>query len=296
MTDIDNPVAGVIEALRAKPLDFEGDLTRLRTQFEALGSCPQDPAGTAQRTGDVPVLVFEAPSGPVPRKRGAVMFLHSGGYVAGTARGSAALAMALATATGRTVVSVDYSLAPEAPFPAARDEALAVYRSLSDEHGPGRVALVGASAGGGIAVQMLLELRAQGVPMPAAVAVVSPFVDLTLSGSSYERNAERDPSLTRRGLEAAASHYAATKDAQNPASGSLSGLPPMQIHVGSLEILLSDSVDLAAGLGAEDVHVELEVWPGMVHVFPTFAARIPQGVEALRRIGAHMDRWMRGAD
>ncbi len=299
MTDTDTPVAAVIAALRANPLDFAGSIPELRAGFERLGARPDPDDSIEELLGGVPVRRFLPASQARATKAdeaagrpGAVLFLHAGGYVAGSALGSSGLARALSSATAREVISVDYRLAPEHPFPAAREDALAAYQALLDAHAPGDIAFVGASAGGGIVVQALMELGGRGLPMPAAAAVISPFVDLTASGRSYGLNADRDPSLTRSGLEAAARHYAATGRALDPASGPLRGFPPTQIHVGSLEILLSDSTDLAARLAGDDVHVELEVWPGMVHVFPTFSARLAEGAEALERIGAHLDRWM----
>jgi len=294
MTESEDPVDLVSAALRANPLDFAGDIPDLRTRFERLGARPDAGASREEALGDVPARRF-LPRGiaaDAARRAGAVLFFHAGGYVAGSALGSSGLASALAAATGRPVISVDYRLAPEHPFPAARVDALTAYAALLDAHDPGEIALVGASAGGGIVVQALMAMRERGLRMPGAAALVSPFVDLTASGGSYRINAERDPSLTRRGLVAAASHYAASGPPVDPASASLAGFPPTQIHVGSIEILLSDSIGLAARLAEDDVHVELEVWPRMVHVFPTFAERLVEGTEALRRIGAHLDRWL----
>lgn len=281
------PVDAVVAALRANPLDFAGDLAELRERFDALGRRPE---GVEILSVEVDgIRVIELPGDPA---RGPVVFAHAGGYVAGTAESTLGLTASLARATGRRVLSVDYSLAPEHPFPTARDEVVRVYRALlADGVDPASVSFVGASAGGGLVVQALQHLRDSGVPMPGAAAVISPFSDLTLSGESFEANAHRDPSLTRSGLAAAAAHYCADPDAMAPTVASLRGLPPLQVHAGSIEILLSDATRLAARAAAADVHTTLEIWPGMVHVFPTFAALIPEGEQALRAIGAHLDRW-----
>lgn len=287
MTDDDRTsVQAVIARLRANPVDFADDLSLLRQQFDALGR-PATGQVTHTQLGGIPVL--EIPGDP---DRGPVFFVHAGGYVAGSAAGTIGLAEALAEATHRRVLSVDYSLAPEHPYPTARDEVVTAYRALLEGGTPARsVSLVGASAGGGLVVQALQRLRDDGDPMPAAAAVISPFSDLTMSGPAYALNADRDPSLTRDGLAAAARHYLAGARPPRPSSEDLRGLPPLQVHVGSLEILLSDALDLTAAAAAADVSVSLEVWPGMVHVFPTFAAVLPEGVQALRAIGAHLDRW-----
>jgi acetyl esterase/lipase len=292
MSGADKPIDRVIAALRANPIDFAGDVAELRRSFEAVGRRPDPATDVFSETeiGGVPVL--ELPGDP---SRGTVLFAHSGGYVAGSAAGSFGLAAGLAQVTGRRVVSVDYRLAPEHPFPAGRDDALAVYRGLlAAGHAPAGIAFAGASAGAGLVLHAMQHLRDAGEPLPAAAVLLSPFSDLTVSGSSYALNAERDPSLTREGLAAAARHYAATGlAAERPSAAGLRGLPPLQVHAGSIEILLSDAVDLAAEAAAADVHVELEVWPGMVHVFPTFAALLPEGGEALHRVAAFVERWMR---
>ncbi len=288
MSGTGHPVDKIIDLLRANPIDFAGDLTELRERFDALGARPD---GTDQlvttELGGVRVIAI-----PGDAARGPIVFVHAGGYVAGTAAGTIGLAAALARETGRRVVSVDYSLAPEHPFPTARDEVIRVYRALLAQGvEPGAMTLVGASAGGGIVLQTVQQLRDEGARLPAAIALISPFCDLTLSGSSYAGNATRDPSLDRSGLAAAAAHYAATgAAAERPTPTALRGLPPMLVQAGSLEILLSDSVDLVDAAAAADVHVELVIWPGMIHVFPTFAALVPEGVDALRRIGSFFDR------
>lgn len=289
----EKPIDGIIAALRAAPLDFAGDLDVVRERFERLGM--RDLPGGAARgvhgeVGGVPIIDHIAESGA---RSGVVIFVHAGGYVAGSAASSAALATRTASAARRRVVSVDYRLAPEHPFPAARDDVLAVYRGLLSEYRPGEIALVGASAGAGIVLQALMALRDAGEAIPAAGVLFSPFADLTLGGASYVFNAPRDPSLTPDGLRAAAAAYAvATPTTLAPTPEALRGLPPLQVHAGSIEILLSDSLAIADAGAEADVHVELHVWPGMVHVFPTFAAHLIEGRDALRMAGAFVDRWV----
>lgn len=291
MADGERPIDRVVAALRADPVDLAGDLVHVRARFEQLGARdPMSDGAESHRTDLGGVSVLDLPG---PQAAGAVIFVHAGGFLAGSAAGSFALALRLARALERRVISVDYRLAPEHPFPAARDDVVAVLRAVAAEVGAERVALVGASAGGGIGLHALREARDRGEALPAAVSLLSPFTDLTLGGASYEWNSARDPSLTRTGLAAGVRAYAADDPLElRPSARNLRGLPPLQIQAGSREILLSDSLDLATEAARADVHVSLDVWPDMVHVFPTFAGVLEEGMGALRGIGSFLERWI----
>jgi monoterpene epsilon-lactone hydrolase len=290
MSQHERPIDRLVAALRSDPIDLAGDLQEVRSRFARLGSQGIVPGEAKEYCTEIAGLpVLDLPG----RAEGVVVFLHAGGYIAGSATSSFALSRRLAEITGRRVVSVDYRLAPEHPFPAARDDVLAVHRALVEE--TSRVAFVAASAGGGIALHALMEIRDRGEPLPRAVSLLSPFTDLTQRGSSYEWNSSIDPSLTLAGLAAGARAYAAPHPADlRPSPTNLRGIPPIQIQAGSREILLSDALDLAAAAAGADVHTALEVWPEMVHVFPTFAGVLDEGIAALRRIGAFLDDWMPG--
>ncbi|WP_341578391.1 alpha/beta fold hydrolase [Microbacterium schleiferi] len=291
MTQGERPIDRVVAALRADPVDLADDLARVRARFEQLGE--RDPLATGAesyraRIGGVSVLDI-----PVSPSEAPVVFVHSGGFIAGSAAGSFALARRLADTVGRRVVSVDYRLAPEFPFPAARDDVIAVLDTLGRGIAPERIAVVGASAGAAIALHALRELRDQGRGLPGAVSLLSPFTDLTLSGSSFAWNHVRDPSLTRSGLAAGARAYGASdSEGLRPTMTNLRGFPPLQVQVGSREILLSDSLDLVREAARADIPVSLEIWAEMVHVFPTFAAVLDEGATALRRIGTFLERWI----
>lgn len=206
-----------------------------------------------------------------PARRGVLLHFHGGMYCAGTPEIDRVLNAPIARATGMEVVSVDYRLAPEHPFPAAVDDALAVYSALVDD---GRsVAVFGESAGGGLAVACALAVRDQGLPMPAALALISPMLDLTGSSDSYRSLAAVDPDYgdTRALLEPAAA-YAAGADLNHPLLSPVyadaTGLPPVLIQVGNREVLLGDSTRFARIAREAGIAVDLEVLDGGWHNYP----------------------------
>jgi acetyl esterase/lipase len=217
-----------------------------------------------------------------------ILYFHGGVYVIGTAVASVPLVADLARRAGAKAVTVDYRLAPEYPYPAAIEDAQSAYAGLLDRGiEPGRIALAGESAGGGLAVATLLALRAAGVPLPAGAFLMSPYVDLTLSGETLVQKEALDPVLTPEGLRVRVPDYLAGADASDPlispVFGDLSGLPPLLIQVGSHEILLSDALGLTARAAIADVPVRLEVTPGVPHVFQGFAGLLDEGSAALDR-------------
>ena len=191
-------------------------------------------------------------------------------------------------------VTLDYRLAPEHPYPAAADDAVAAYEGLLDQGiDPGQIALAGESAGGGLAIATLLALRDAGRPLPCSAYVMSPYVDLTLSGDTLPEKQAVDPILSPEGLRLRVPDYVAGAMAEDPRIspifGDLAGLPPLLIQVGSHEILLSDALRLAVRAARDDVAVTLEVTPGVPHVFQGFAAMLDEGDAALARASAFLD-------
>lgn len=220
--------------------------------------------------------------------RAAILYLHGGGYVIGSAAAYRHPAGQIAANSGVCAFVAEYRLAPEHPFPAAIDDALAAYDGLV-ELGLARIVVAGDSAGGGLALALCAAIAARGGPAPAAAVAISPLTDLTASGKSCETRAAADPILSRDEILACAATYLAGADPRDPRASPLfapgAGLPPIQIHVGEDEVLLDDAIrhaDLVerAG-GAADLHV----WEGMPHVFTSSIAVFEAARSASRKIG-----------
>ena len=222
--------------------------------------------------------------------RHVVLYFHGGVYVIGDAFLAADLASQVGRRTDAKVISVDYRLAPEHPYPAAVDDALAAYEALlQDGAAPSDIAFAGESAGGGLAIATLVNARDHGLPLPAATLVMSPYADLTLAGPTMETKREVDPLLSGELLQPRVTDYTAGQDAAldliSPIFADLSGLPPLIIQAGTHEVLLDDAVRLAQRAAADDVEVTLEITPGVPHVFQAYHAILDEAGAALDRAG-----------
>lgn len=223
-----------------------------------------------------------------------LLYLHGGAYLLGSRRTHRQLASHMAREAGVVAMLPEYRLAPEHPFPAAIDDAVAVYRGLLESGiEPQNIIISGDSAGGGLSVATLLALRHAGDPLPAATVLLSPFLDVTGSGESAKTRADRDPWFDVNDLEVVARYYCPDESRWrdplvSPVFANVAGLPPTLIHVGDDEILLSDSTRLAEKLQAAGVEVELEIWPDMWHVFQLFVGKMPESRRAIEKIGAYI--------
>jgi acetyl esterase/lipase len=216
---------------------------------------------------------------------GALLCLHGGGYIAGTAKHFRPFFGAMARELQLTGTSVDYRLAPEHPFPAALDDALAAYQGLLDTGiAADRVVVTGESAGGGLAAALVIAARDRGLPLPRALLLWWPFLDLTGEGETVASNAGKD-FLTRQLIELSASSYLAGTDPREPLAAPLfadpTGLPPIHLQVGEFDLLRSDAETFAARAREAGVPVELIVKEGGVHGFATSGDDLPEGREAI---------------
>lgn len=286
--------------LRQGRLDTAGDVPTLRAAFDELMSFVPVASDVQQEPtsiGGVDVVEVTI-RGTTPTN--VILYFHGGVYVIGTAAASVPLVADLARRANTKAITVDYRLGPENPYPAAVQDAQAAYAGLL-ERGiqPGQIAFAGESAGGGLAVATLLALREAGTPLPSCALLMSPYVDLTLSGESLAEKESLDPVLTPEGLRVRVPDYVGDADAADPLIspifGDLSALPPLLIQVGSHEVLLSDAIRLAARAANADVQVTLEVTPGVPHVFQGFAAFLDEASTALDRAAEFVRSRLTGA-
>lgn len=287
------------QLLRDAPLDLGGDVTEQRVIFEEMMAAmpvPADVTTSSGSLGGIGVVNVEAAGADHAK---VIFYLHGGAYAIGTAASSVGLASDLARRAGARLVTIDYRLAPEHPHPAAIDDAVMAYRGLLDSGvAASAIAIAGESAGAGLAAATLIALKHAGLPQPTGAVLMSPWVDLTLSGESMSAKATVDPALTPGGLRRRAVDYVADGDRAaelvSPIFADLTGLPPLLIQAGSHEILLDDATRLACRAAAADVAVRLEVTPGVPHVFQGFAAVLDEGDAALTSAGQFLRAHLAG--
>jgi acetyl esterase/lipase len=255
---------------------------------------PGPPAGTqtaAVDAGGVPAVRVAVPEA---REDRCVLYFHGGGYVIGSAALYRDFTWRIGRAARASVLFVDYRLAPEHPFPAAVEDAVTAYRWLADQFDPRRIAFVGDSAGGGLAFAALHKLRDEGHTLPAAAVALSPWTDLALTGPSLRANATADPVLETSRVIKYSHDYLAGADPRHPYAsplyGDASGLPPVLIQVGSDEMLRDDSVRMAEKLKAAGCEAEIDVFQRQPHGWQLYARILPEGRQAIERIGAFLER------
>jgi monoterpene epsilon-lactone hydrolase len=283
-----------IDALRDRRKASAGQapptLEQSRAAFvpgDRLHPVPDDVRVSEVTAGGVPAHWLAAPGTGTGR---VLLFLHGGGYELGSVRSDGELAARLGRASGMRVLFPEHRLAPEHPFPAAVEDVLAAWRWLRADQGlsASSIAVAGDSAGGGLAVALLVAARDAGEALPAAAVLMSPTVDLTSSGDSMTERAAQDPVSTPAMLRRFAAEYLARADPKTPLASplfaSLSGLPPLLIQVGTADVLLSDAERLAAAAAGTGVDVTLEIGEGLPHVYQLLLGT-PEAAEATERIG-----------
>src|SRR5262245_4219378 len=255
---------------------------------------PRPPRSTKTEAIVVGGVPADCTTTPASRPDRYVLYLPGGAYVAGDPRLYRDITWRIATQCRVRVVCIDYRLAPEHPFPAALDDSVAAYRGLlADGVAPHHIALMGDSAGGGLVLAAMMRLRDEGVPLPAAAAAVSPWTDLALTGESLTLNAEVDPLLPVELAPQVVELVLAGADPRNPYASPLygdpAGLPPTLIQVGGDDVLRDDAVRMAEKMRAAGCHVELDVWPGMWHVWHALVRVLPEARAAVVRIAGFME-------
>lgn len=290
MSEIDN----IRALLSSKPRPV-GWVER-RARIDEVGSMwpvANDIRLEAVHIGGVPAEFSLAPGSNSSR---ILIFFHGGGYCSGSIRSHRRMVTEAGRAARRRTLAVEYRLAPENPFPAAHDDALAAWRYVRAQGiAPEHIAVGGDSAGGNLTICLINRLRAAGDATPACAWLASPWTDLTMSGDSLSLKDSVDPLIHKGYLEELATAYAGGADRRDPLISplfsELRGFPPVLIQVGSAETLLDDAVRFARAAGAADVAATLEVWPHMIHAWPMWNAQLADGRRALERAGKWMQRW-----
>lgn len=277
-------------------------VAEMRRRLDKISQFLKRAFGTTVESTTVNDLYAEwlRPKDPAPGK--VLLYIHGGAYVVGSCRTHRQMVSHIARAARINALVPQYRLAPEHPFPAAIDDLVGVYRSLLDDgFKSGDIFVAGDSAGGGLTVATLLSLRHAGLPMPAAVVLLSPYLDVTASGESATTRAEQDPYFDAQDMSVVVDNYCGGEaDLRNPlispVFANVAGLPPTLIQVGDDEILLSDSTRFAEKMKEAGLNVELEIWPNMWHVFQLFIGKMPESRRAINRIGAYLKERMQMAE
>lgn len=280
----------------AAALSYAEQRAQAGVRIAAMAPLPADVRTETVTVAGVPALWVDVPESDPER---AVLYLHGGGYVTGSLLSHQELAGRIARAARARVLLLDYRMAPESPYPAAVHDSVGAYRFLLDAgFAPSRLVIAGDSAGGGLTMASLLSLRDAGLPLPAAGVLLSPWVDLTLSGDSITTKAAEEPVLSLENLRLWASLYAGDTDAAepliSPLNADLSGLPPLLVQVGTSEVLLSDAERLVAKVQAAGGVSEYQPEPELFHCYQLFPL-YPEAQDAVDRVGTFVLRHTAGA-
>jgi acetyl esterase/lipase len=285
----DQEIEALRSLLQARPRPVA--LSERRRRLDDLGALYTIAPDVHVESVEVTGMKAEWSSTPDADPAYAILFLHGGGYVSGSLDSHRPLATEIGRVCKAPTLALAYRLAPEYPFPAAIDDALAGYRFLlSRGIEPRRIAVAGDSAGGGLTAALMVAARDAGLPQPGCGWCISPWVDLECLGASMISKAEVDPLIQKSYLKELAAAYLDGADPRSalaaPMYACLEGLAPLLIQVGSAETLLDDAVRLAHVAGAADVAVTLQVWPDMIHAWPLFHQQLKAGRQAIVRAGS----------
>jgi len=283
--------AGVLGFLAQNAGEENLSIAEQRARMDGLANFFAVPEGTEVEPAVVGGVKGEWVRARHARRDAVLLYLHGGGYVIGSPASHRHLLGAVGEMTGLSLFAADYRLAPEHPFPAAVDDALAAYKGLlALGIAPDKLAIAGDSAGGGLTIATLVAARDAGLPMPACAVCISPWTDLSAGGESHRARAKRDPIVGKENLDAMAAAYLAGKDAKTPLASplfaDLKGLPPLLIQVGTEEALYDDTTRLKARAEEAGVEVSAESWGGMVHVWHIFHPILSEGRDAIARIAS----------
>ena len=281
----------LLQMMKAQPVIQGATVQQQRAGFEQMGAMFPVDADIKREPVTANGVKSEWVSAPDADPGRAILYLHGGGYVIGSINTHRSLAARLSRAAKARVLVIDYRLAPEHPHPAAVDDSAAACRwMLAQGLKPSRIAVAGDSAGGGLTAATLVAIRDAKLPLPAAGALVSPWVDLEAIGESMTTKDSVDPMVRRAGLLDMAKAYLAGQNPRTPLAAplyaDLAGLPPLLIQVGTSETLLDDAARLAERAKKAGVNVTYEPWQNMIHVWHLFASRLDEGQQAIEKIGA----------
>jgi len=282
-------IDAIRELLRSKPRP--AGFAERRERLDAIGST-SPPAGDIRLEPiDTNGIAAEWSLAPGSDPSKVLLFFHGGGYCSGSIVSHRGMVTEAGRGARARTLAVGYRLAPEHPFPAAIEDARSAYRFLLDQGiAPSKIVIGGDSAGGGLTLALMTSVRDAREPLPACAWLVSPWVDLQMTGASLAEKAVADPQISKSYLEELASAYLAGADPANPLvsplNADLAGLPPLLVQVGSAETLLDDAVRTARRAGAADVRVNLEIWPHMIHACHLWAAQLEAGRRAIASAGA----------
>jgi epsilon-lactone hydrolase len=285
----ENEIAALRALLTSRPRP--NSVAERRERLDALGDAYSTAADIQHQPVNADGVPAEWSIAPGADPSRVLLYLHGGGFSVGSIVSHRAMVTETGRSAGVRTLAIDYRRTPEHPFPAALDDALQAYGWLLRQgvH-PGRIAIGGDSAGGGLTLAVMVALRDRGLPLPACGWCISPWVDMEARGESYATKAAIDPMISKEYILELAGWYLGGTEPRAPLAApvhaDLRGLPPLLIQVGSAETLFDDSIQIAARAGAADVRVTLEVWPQMIHAWPLFHQQLTDGRRAIAAAGS----------